>query len=1164
MALLDRPPRALFALLLAAPLAACDDAAPLGLARTPEGPGPTVKFDLAHRPLPEIPFPNDVATFADPTSRTGLRVNASLVAPTAMERAARERFAELEGFGIYAPITVAFDKERAGDEAALDLQAIRARHVGDDYDFADDAVYLVDLETGVPWPIDLGEGSFQYVQRDPSAYYRADAHAGQPTLVFETRDEGEGPYEPRLDTDFDGVLDRPNFLVQGGCAGLDGIALERCRADNLLTSYERETDTLILRPLVPLRERHEYAVVLTDRLRGPSGHPVRSPFDFRYHPAQARAIERLGAHLARAERAAYFGDLAGTGLSRVAFAWSFTTQPVTEDLALLRDGLWGRGPFSRLASEYPTAIETDRLVGLVSQAQRDEGETDKPGWEGDPRCVGKTTSLKVLPFAVFQKSLAELSGIGFGIPAPEVEALVASLDAVSHIVVGTYETPYLLPDGPAGADPYASFQANWATGDAAFGRDRVRFYLFVPKATAAHQQPFATDVFGHGYGGSAIQAIAYAGNMARQGVATIAIDAAAHGLELGETEHDLLTNICRASCVAPLGDALFAGRGRDLDGDGRIDPGGDFLTAYLFRTRDNVRQSVLDRVQLVRILRSFDASSQGVEDYDGDGKLDAMGDFDGDGTVDLGGPDTVIGTWGQSLGGLLSTIHGAVDTEVAAAAPASPGGGLVDIIARSNEREVVNASVLRTLGPLVAAVPATSLAPSETRCTETEHSLRFVVTTVNRKAELEIACLQDPGEGGKTLILENLDNRETRCFSVLHGGSARVGIPAGRGDRLSVGVWEGAHRVDSYASCNLVPGTPLVTIIDTWGKGLDTSKACATPTEGCTRYEKSLFAYGDRLVFPTEGLGLGRGTPDLRRFFQLTETALEPADPIAYAPLYAVRPTTDARTGGVAQARGLLTVGTAGDQVVPISTGAAIGRASGAVPFFRPDQADKFPEWAAYATPFSLYESFGGRTANRALVDAHVLEGLARLERHPAGPGCAPNEASVAQRPACHPSCAKGESCNSGQVCGASQVCAATVSKSECDGALFDVDDLDDGQQPFAEQRAPLPLRLARRAEPVTPSTVDAAWAPRLMGVPRASSDEGAWTADARVVSYVSAYIEMEGQHAFFNPAACQAWDNATYLANLTARFLATGGKDVYFLSHPHTHGCLATGTCAF
>ena len=59
------------------------------------------------------------------------------------------------------------------------------------------------------------------------------------------------------------------------------------------------------------------------------------------------------------------------------------------------------------------------------------------------------------------------------------------------------------------------------------------------------------------------------------------------------------------------------------------------------------------------------------------------------------------------------------------------------------------------------------------------------------------------------------------------------------------------------------------------------------------------------------------------------------------------------------------------------------------------------------------------------------------------------------------------------------------------------------------------------------------------MGLPRANSDNGAWTADGKVVAFTPAYIRPEGQHAFYNPAPCQGWDNATYLANLGLNELA-------------------------
>src|SRR6478609_7977735 len=74
-------------------LASCDGGglpAHWGGPRT--GSGPRVVWDLTARPLPEIPLPNDVATFPDPGSPTGRRINASLVAPTGVESRLRAHF----------------------------------------------------------------------------------------------------------------------------------------------------------------------------------------------------------------------------------------------------------------------------------------------------------------------------------------------------------------------------------------------------------------------------------------------------------------------------------------------------------------------------------------------------------------------------------------------------------------------------------------------------------------------------------------------------------------------------------------------------------------------------------------------------------------------------------------------------------------------------------------------------------------------------------------------------------------------------------------------------------------------------------------------------------------------------------------------------------------
>src|SRR5205823_898523 len=113
-----------------------------GLGPAHETGGPRVQFDMTRRPFPEIPFPSDLLARPDVNSPTGLRVNAGLTAPTQLERNLRSQLDRLDGFGTFAPITVAFDPT-APDLDARDLFARQ-----NDADPANDAVYVVDVKTG--------------------------------------------------------------------------------------------------------------------------------------------------------------------------------------------------------------------------------------------------------------------------------------------------------------------------------------------------------------------------------------------------------------------------------------------------------------------------------------------------------------------------------------------------------------------------------------------------------------------------------------------------------------------------------------------------------------------------------------------------------------------------------------------------------------------------------------------------------------------------------------------------------------------------------------------------------------------------------------------------------------------------------------------------------
>ena len=210
----------------------CAGDEPEGLRATPLGTGPQVVWDVDRRPLPEIPFPNDYALSLAADAPTGKRINISAVAPTEVESEFRRRAGRLDGFGLFAPISVRFD-------APLNLKDLSARQRANTT-FEDDAVLLLDITPGSPdygkaHRLDFGSGWLPGTVMDPDFYGRqgfdssdhpqVDPHDGASSLIFETqREDGK-------DVDGDGVKDVPNIFPADGNPW-----------DDLLTWYERQTD----------------------------------------------------------------------------------------------------------------------------------------------------------------------------------------------------------------------------------------------------------------------------------------------------------------------------------------------------------------------------------------------------------------------------------------------------------------------------------------------------------------------------------------------------------------------------------------------------------------------------------------------------------------------------------------------------------------------------------------------------------------------------------------------------------------------------------------------------------------------------------------------------------------------------------------------------------
>jgi len=890
-------------LLLAGLLLGACDGAPTGLRRTPPGNGPAVVFDLTAKPLPEVPFPTDLATRPDPSSPTGRRVNASLVAPTRMEGSIRQMLDQLDGFGTLQPVAVRF-------EAPLDIDNLILRHQ-QNIDYADDAVYLINIDRDSPefgglTMLDVGRGNYPITLANSNSYFDLDPRKMATNALFDTVEEdlnNNGRLDPGEDSDDDGVLDHPNVWPPGSEP-----------FDGLMTFYESETDTLLLQPVVPLRERTTYAVVLTDRLVGRSGEPVRSPFPYVHHHSQAEALEQLEPALARAE-----GQGASLSIDDVSFAWVYSTQSVTADLLAIREGLNGYGTLSWLAERFPVDVTPD--LG------KDASLLDDRCMQEEPPC--HLPSPYVTDTSLFLDLLGSIGGSIGGEVGDLVAPVMESMDEnVAYVVQGSFESPDFLRTNDDALDPdnphHEVFDIDASAGRANIGSRRITYIMSIPRETERHKPPFPVAVYSHSYSSTRIEAIGFGALLAREGVATVGIDAWGHGLPLEPVLIELIQMLAGNFEITEFVNALLHDRVRDLDGDGVYDSGGDYWTNYGFHTRDVVRQTVSDHLQLFRVLASFDGENTWSLDQDGDGRPDLAGDFDGDGRVDAGGPGVPYFATGQSMGAIHSGIIGALEPRVVATAPICGGGALSGVGVRTQLGNVRNAVMLRTMGPLVIGQQENDAL-----------AIDLLVGLVTGDRKLRIGTL--PGaEFGDQVLVENLSKGEEHRATLHEKLRFRLSVEADRNDRFRVTV--------------LRRGKPLARFA-TWPEDVH-----------YLRVEEPTYLAGEALRIPVEGLGLPRCTPDLRRMLSLFQMIIEPADPANYARHYFEEPF-DFHDEGQTPAN-LLEVVCLGDQDVPIQAQAAYGRAAGLIPHLTID--DRY-----------------GMTPNDWLISNYVYEGLAGRGRFP-------------------------------------------------------------------------------------------------------------------------------------------------------------------------------------
>jgi len=849
---------------------------PYGLRATPEGNGPMVVVDYDAKPLPQLPFPNDLATRTDPTSPTGFRLNIATDARTHAETEAREKANTMTGFGVYAPITVSFTER-------LDLDVLLDRHRDND-NFFDDAIYVVNVDPESEGylelvRLDVGHGRFPVDVPDTGRYFENDARADSPSLLFETFDEdlnGNGVLDWGEDTDNDGRLDKPNVWPEGGDP----------RAD-LMGFYELESETLILRPVVPLREETTYAVVLTERLVGTDGEPVKSPWTWVNHTRQTDAI--FPAMNALPD---YGVDVEG-----VAFAWSFTTGRITGELQDVRNGLHGEGPFSWLGDAYPATMTDAAVMHTL--------DSDDP---------------HRLPIDVLMTPLVSL-GLFDGAAA---DFLVAGYENYGDAWVGgAFYTPYLLADRDDGGfdDSDEMWEVDTHSGSLYAAPQRVPFTCALP---SVGEPPYDVVIFGHGYGSSRFDFLGFAHAFNRTGKAACAIDFPGHGPTVDPDELETIEVVLDGYGLQPVLDHLWDARFRDLDNNGTLDSGGDQWSADTFHTRDMVRQAALDWSQFVRMLDNCGEGTMVLED----GSERVTCDWDDDGEPDIGTPDARYYYVGGSLGGYNASVAAAIEPRVTATGAIVAGGGVLDNGVRTEISGAVEALLGRLFTPIFMGTPTKDGGLDIVQMVNSVTDMRYVT----------VATLDSVPSGGR-VVVENLDNGELVEGWIPEDGTFRVGIAADATDayekRMLTGMpHTGADEGEVYTAQDTTDfGDELIVTLydanDALVAEIDTFEVDAV-------FESVTYPAGEPLVALADGNGYIRGTSDLRRVASFFASVFEPGDPIAYAPTYGLRPP-EARGG---EPINMLLMPTPGDTIVSINAQYALARAAGLIDFEHVD-----PRW---------------------------------------------------------------------------------------------------------------------------------------------------------------------------------------------------------------------------
>ena len=406
--------------------------------------------------------------------------------------------------------------------------------------------------------------------------------------------------------------DSPVFLVDA-----DDGSPTRFRKVPVLVHYNPELGQLALRPYDghPLVPGRRYAAVVTTGVLDDTGMPIGPSEAFaRIRDAEVRPEDALAGE-AFDRYSPVLASLAsnGTPRERVAALAVFTVQTVLPDLRDARALVWADDPpVVSLVAAVQAGPDLDALLG---------------------------TPVEALP------GLDVLGGVEHR--------------SIGWLVHGTFESPWLVSDAPRVHGPFRRD----ATGALITTRsETVPFTLTLPAGDASQLRLL---IFQHGLGGERSSMLAIADALAAAGYAVLAIDIPLHGQRASVSVPDTRHNY--GSGTGPDGFGDRTGNEIYLDYLGVVDEAGIYPSFHPSYPRDILRQSVVDLMRAVRVVREGDW-----------GAVHAQA-----GLETLGFDPSPIAFTGVSLGGIVGTVFVATEPEIGPAILNVTGGDLVRLVERS-------------------------------------------------------------------------------------------------------------------------------------------------------------------------------------------------------------------------------------------------------------------------------------------------------------------------------------------------------------------------------------------------------------------------------------------------------------------------------------------------